>query len=246
MKNKFVLWESLPRAIAAIKQNPEIKLVMTNGCFDILHPGHVYSLIYARSQGNMLIVLVNDDNSVTHLKGVGKPINPLSDRIYLLGALESVDIVTPLPEIHVMEALEIIKPHIWVKGGDYTLETLNQGERQIAERNNTKIVFCPTLQGFSTTKTISQIQANQELLVNQVLNPPKTDATSVDMKTGVINQMPRSMPTQQCKHLSTRTIKKPGCGCLKKVFNCTIKNRDLMSLGECNGCSSKDSNSPTQ
>ena len=135
------------------------KLVFTNGIFDILHAGHVAYLEAARNLGDLLIVAVNDDESAHGLKGPGRPINPLADRMTVLAALESVSIVLPLcaPTNEVM--LYAIRPDIWAKGGDYTLATLNLSERAIADNLGIQIQILPLSNGYSTTSTLRKIAA---------------------------------------------------------------------------------------
>ncbi len=105
------------------------KLVFTNGVFDLLHVGHVRYLQQARSLGDALLVALNGDASVRALKGRGRPINPEHDRAEVLAALECVTYVTIFSSVRVTELLTLIRPQIYVKGGDYTLDTLDAGER---------------------------------------------------------------------------------------------------------------------
>ena len=133
-----------------------IAIVVTNGCFDILHAGHVTYLEKARSHGTSLIVGLNSDASVRILKGEGRPINKEQDRARVLAALECVDRVVIFPEPRATNFLKISRPHIYVKGGDYTLETLYPPEREAVEAWGGKVVFIPLIEGLSTTATISR------------------------------------------------------------------------------------------
>ncbi len=133
------------------------KLVVTNGCFDLLHVGHATYLEAARQQGDTLLVGVNSDASVRGLKGPTRPINNENDRAAVLAALESVDGVFIFPEIAATHFLALAQPDIYVKGGDYTLETLNQDERQTVENGGGRIVLLALVQGKSTTTTLAKI-----------------------------------------------------------------------------------------
>lgn len=158
MRNKYIPYEELKAAISAIRQKANIKLVLTNGCFDIFHAGHAYSLAYARSLGDILLVLINDDEAVRQLKGADRPYYPLQSRIFTVGSLEAVSLVAPLPATDLIEALTLVKPDVWVKGQDYTLQTLNQTERSVAESLNVQIEFAPLLSGVSTSNIIDVIR----------------------------------------------------------------------------------------
>ena len=110
------------------------RIVVTNGCFDLLHPGHVTYLEAARQQGDALLVGLNSDDSVRQLKGPDRPLNTESDRALVVGGLESVDAVCVFPERSAARFLETAQPDIYAKGGDYTVETLDQEERRIVEK----------------------------------------------------------------------------------------------------------------
>lgn len=126
-------------------------LVATNGCFDILHAGHVDYLEKARSLGDRLLVGVNDDASVRALKGEGRPINREFDRLQVLAALECVDHVCLFSGTLACEFLATAMPHIWVKGGDYTPDSLNADEREWVIGGGGKIVIIPVVRAVSTT-----------------------------------------------------------------------------------------------
>ena len=134
------------------------RLVVTHGCFDILHLGHVTYLEQARNEGDALMVGVNSDAGVRELKGPTRPVNNEADRAGILAALESVDYVCIFPGKRAVQFLQAALPDIYVKGGDYTMETLNQEERGVVETNGARIVFIPFLKGRSTTETLSQIE----------------------------------------------------------------------------------------
>ena len=129
--------------------------VATNGCFDILHLGHAKYLQKTKDLANYSIVMLNSDSSVKMLKGEGRPINNENDRAELLTFLSSVDYVVLFNEKSPAKLLENIKPDIYTKGADYTLETLP--EREIVERNNIRVEFIEFVQGKSTTNLINKI-----------------------------------------------------------------------------------------
>lgn len=134
-----------------------LRLVVTNGCFDLLHPGHVCCLAAARAEGDALMVGVNGDAAVRFLKGTGRPIVQAVDRALMLAALQSVDGVCIFTEIRAMTFLEEVQPDIYVKGGDYTLETLDQEERRVVEKQGGRIVLLPFIPGYSTTELVEKI-----------------------------------------------------------------------------------------
>ncbi|MBO6272739.1 D-glycero-beta-D-manno-heptose 1-phosphate adenylyltransferase [bacterium] len=130
-------------------------IVATNGCFDILHVGHVRYLQKTKSFADYSIVLLNSDKSVKSIKGEGRPINNESDRAEILTALSCVDFVVLFDEDSPAELLDEIKPDVYTKGADYTMDTLP--ERDIMIKNNTKVEFIDFVQGKSTTNIIDKI-----------------------------------------------------------------------------------------
>lgn len=132
------------------------KIVMTNGCFDILHAGHVSYLANARKLGDRLIVAVNSDSSVKKLKGESRPINPLTQRMIVLGALDSVDWVVPFEEETPQRLIAKILPDILVKGGDYKPEQIAGGQEVIAAGGEVKVLNFED--GCSTTNIINAIK----------------------------------------------------------------------------------------
>jgi D-glycero-beta-D-manno-heptose 1-phosphate adenylyltransferase len=133
------------------------RLVVTNGCFDLLHAGHVLYLEAARNLGDILLVGINGDQAVRQLKGPSRPVNPEFDRALVIAALQSVDAATIFPEPEAIRFLELAQPDIYVKGGDYTLETLNQTERQTVENSGGKIVLIPFVPGKSTSTLLQRL-----------------------------------------------------------------------------------------
>lgn len=129
--------------------------VVTNGCFDILHVGHVRYLRKTKEYADNLIVMLNSDVSVKSIKGNDRPINCEADRAEILSALSCVDYVVLFDEKSPAKLLEDIKPDVYTKGADYTIETLP--ERDIVLRNNIKVEFIEFVQGKSTTNVINKI-----------------------------------------------------------------------------------------
>jgi len=136
------------------------RLVGTNGCFDLLHLGHVTYLEAARGLGDLLLVGVNGDASVRALKGAGRPLNSEQDRALLLAALESVDAVCIFPQVDALGFLHAARPDIYAKGGDYTLETINQDERRFVEGYGGRVAVLAGVAGCSTTSLVSRIAAD--------------------------------------------------------------------------------------
>ena len=155
-REKIIAWDKLPEWRAAFRKTGR-KLVVTNGCFDLLHLGHVTYLESARNQGDALLIGVNADEAVRQLKGEGRPVNSETDRAAVLAALQSVDGVCIFADKTATKFLAEAKPDIYVKGGDYTLDTLNQDERRTVEKAGGKIVIIPFVPGKSTTATLAKI-----------------------------------------------------------------------------------------
>jgi rfaE bifunctional protein nucleotidyltransferase chain/domain len=133
------------------------RLVVTNGCFDLLHLGHVTYLESARNLGDALLVGVNSDAAVRQLKGEGRPVNSELDRAAVLAALEAVDGACIFDEMRATAFLRAARPDIYVKGGDYTLETLNQEERRAVEEAGGRIVIIPFVPGKSTSSLLRKV-----------------------------------------------------------------------------------------
>ena len=129
--------------------------VVTNGCFDILHVGHVRYLQTTKSLADFSVVMLNSDKSVKLIKGETRPINSENDRAEILTALSCVDYVVLFDEKSPSNLLDKIKPNVYTKGGDYSLETLP--ERDVIVRNNIKVEFIKFVEGKSTTNIINKI-----------------------------------------------------------------------------------------
>jgi rfaE bifunctional protein nucleotidyltransferase chain/domain len=134
------------------------KLVLTNGCFDLLHTGHVRYLEQARGCGDALIVAVNSDTSVRELKGPDRPLNGELDRAEVLAALRCVDHVTIFSGKRVTDVIRLLRPAIYAKGGDYTLETLDSGERAALEETGAEISLLQLVPGRSTTGILEKMK----------------------------------------------------------------------------------------
>ncbi|MBO6203439.1 MAG: D-glycero-beta-D-manno-heptose 1-phosphate adenylyltransferase [Selenomonas sp.] len=132
------------------------KVVFTNGCFDILHAGHVTYLEAAKAQGNVLVLGLNTDESVRRLKGPERPINSELDRAKVVGALKAVDYVVLFGEQTAEAVIAEVKPDVYVKGGDYTLDTLP--EAKIVQSYGGKVAFIDMVEGRSTTNIINKIK----------------------------------------------------------------------------------------
>ena len=142
--------ESFAAALHAAGQ----RVVFTNGCFDILHAGHVRYLAAARACGDCLVLGLNSDASVRRLKGETRPVNGENDRAEVVGALKSVDYVVLFGEDTAEALIEKVRPAVYVKGGDYTRETLP--EARIVESYGGEVAFIPLVPGKSTTNIIKK------------------------------------------------------------------------------------------
>ncbi len=133
------------------------RVVLTNGCFDLLHAGHTRYLAEARALGDVLVVAVNDDASVQALKGPGRPVNGASDRAELLEALKAVDKAVVFAGERATDTIRALRPDIYAKGGDYTVESLNPEERAALGEVGTKIHILSLVPGKSTSATLARL-----------------------------------------------------------------------------------------
>lgn len=156
LREKIIPWDKLPAWRTALREAGK-KLVVTNGCFDFLHVGHVTCLESARALGDALLVGLNGDASVRELKGPGRPVNPEADRATVLTALASVDAVCIFTEKRALRLLAAAQPDIYVKGGDYTPDTLDPDERRTVEQAGGKVIILPVVPGKSTTALLQKI-----------------------------------------------------------------------------------------
>jgi rfaE bifunctional protein nucleotidyltransferase chain/domain len=134
------------------------RVVVTNGCFDLLHVGHVRFLQEARALGDTLLVGLNGDGSVRELKGAGRPVNPEADRAEVLAALACVDAVVVFPEKRATRFLEAAQPDIYVKGGDYRPEDLDADEQAAVKQAGGQVKVLKLTPGKSTTAVLAKVK----------------------------------------------------------------------------------------
>ncbi len=155
-RTKIIPWDALQDWRRAVRETGR-KLVVTNGCFDILHVGHVTYLQEARNLGDVLLVGLNSDASVRELKGAGRPVNAQEDRAAVLAALESVGGVCIFNDRSATGFLRVAQPDIYAKGGDYTLDALPRDECRTVEEAGGRIVIIPGVPGKSSTALLKRI-----------------------------------------------------------------------------------------
>jgi D-beta-D-heptose 7-phosphate kinase/D-beta-D-heptose 1-phosphate adenosyltransferase len=161
VKNKGILDDDhLMSVVNEIKKQGKT-LVMTNGCFDILHAGHVQYLQQAKQLGDYLLVAVNDDASVSRLKGDGRPVNQLADRMAVLDALEAVDWVIPFSEDTPESLITRVLPGVLVKGGDYQVNEIAGADAVIKNKGEVRIL--PLLEGSSTSRIIERARTGEKV-----------------------------------------------------------------------------------
>lgn len=132
------------------------KIVFTNGCFDVLHFGHVHYLLQAKELGDILVVGLNSDDSVRRLKGPSRPINGEKERAFVLAALACVDYVVVFEEDTPKELIETVRPDVLVKGGDYALDQIVGAD--FVTRTGGSVTTLPFVEGFSSTRIIEQLK----------------------------------------------------------------------------------------
>jgi D-beta-D-heptose 7-phosphate kinase/D-beta-D-heptose 1-phosphate adenosyltransferase len=131
---------------------------VTNGCFDLLHRGHVEYLNKAAANVDALLVLVNSDASIQRVKGPGRPVITEDDRVYMLASLECVSAVVMFESFDCTDIFRQLRPQVYIKGGDYTEETLVRDEYHLLKSMGCRFVFIPFVDGLSTTDIIKRIQ----------------------------------------------------------------------------------------
>lgn len=134
------------------------RVVVTNGCFDLIHVGHVICLERARGMGDVLIAGINTDEAIRLLKGNDRPINTAMDRATVLAAMEAVNYVCVFPGIRATDFLFKTRPTTWVKGGDYVMESLDEEERAMALALGATIQFVPPVPGHATSKLVERLK----------------------------------------------------------------------------------------
>ncbi|HHB77926.1 MAG TPA: D-glycero-beta-D-manno-heptose 1-phosphate adenylyltransferase [Saprospiraceae bacterium] len=158
IKNKILSWEAISERRAQWKQEGK-KVVFTNGCFDILHYGHLHYLAEARDLGDILIVGANSQESITRLKGPNRPIQDELTRYHMLASLVFVDVVTVFSQDTPLELIKVIRPDILVKGGDWKPEQIIGSD--IVLEGGGEVKSLPFVEGFSTTKIEQKIQSTR-------------------------------------------------------------------------------------
>ena len=153
MDKKILTWDNLGRILELFNKE---KIVFTNGCFDILHPGHIHILDQAKSYGDMLIVGLNSDNSIKRLKGPSRPKVSQNDRLKILSSIKFVDYVVLFEEETPLKLIEKIKPNFLVKGGDYILEDIVG--REFVENNGGQVKIVKLLEGHSSSSLIDKFE----------------------------------------------------------------------------------------
>lgn len=148
-------WQNAAKQVEAWKAAGKT-VVFTNGCFDLLHPGHIDYLHKARELGDVLVVGLNDDESISRLKGATRPISPMGDRSIMLSALKSVDLVVPFSEDTPLALISTLLPDILVKGGDYQPDDI-VGAKEVRD-NGGVVTVIAFVEGHSTTALIRRIQ----------------------------------------------------------------------------------------
>jgi rfaE bifunctional protein nucleotidyltransferase chain/domain len=159
MKQKIKERKELLRIIKTLKAKGN-RIVFTNGCFDLLHIGHIRYLEKARTLGDILVVGVNSDSSVRKLKGPKRPVLPVKERAEILSGLECVDYITIFDEIDPLKLITSLKPNVLVKGGDWTKEQIVG--REVVERSGGEVVIIPFIKGASTSNLIETILKKYE------------------------------------------------------------------------------------
>jgi rfaE bifunctional protein nucleotidyltransferase chain/domain len=155
LKTKLKPFEIIKNEIKALQQQGK-KIVFTNGCFDILHAGHVDIFQQARNLGDALVVAVNSDISIKKIKGEKRPVVPQAQRMQVLAALEAIDYVVIFDEENPFKIIKEIQPDILVKGGDWPVETIVG--REIVEKKGGKVLSIPLMEGISTTNIIEEVK----------------------------------------------------------------------------------------
>ena len=152
IKKNLTLAKALKLIHPSVRENK--KIVFTNGCFDILHRGHIYYLSKAAELGDVLVVGLNSDASVTKLKGAGRPVNNQEARAEVLGALAFVDYIIVFDEETPLDLINALQPDLLVKGGDYNVEDI-VGYREVTSRGG-RVVTIPLLKGYSSSSIIQK------------------------------------------------------------------------------------------
>ena len=155
--NKLVTLEQLTNIINQARKNGK-KIAWTNGCFDIIHAGHVDYLERSKAYGDFLVVGMNSDVSVKELKGDNRPVFSEKDRAKVLSSIVYLDYVVIFSDKTPIKMIEFIKPDYYIKGGDYTIDTIDQDERKVVESYGGEIVLLPMVEGVSSSIIVEKIK----------------------------------------------------------------------------------------
>lgn len=155
IKDKIKSLRELKSILSSLKKKGK-KVVFTNGCFDLIHAGHAAYLESAKALGDILVVAVNSDRSVKRLKGQGRPVVGLNDRLKIVASLEPVDFVTSFEEDDPLAIVKELNPDVIVKGGDWKEDEIIGGS--YVEKTGGKVMTIPFLEGYSTTAIIKKIK----------------------------------------------------------------------------------------
>ena len=159
MKQKIKERKDLTRIIKNLKARGK-RIIFTNGCFDLLHVGHVRYLEEAKALGDVLVIGVNSDSSVRKIKGPGRPILPVEERVEILSGLGCVDYVAVFDELDPLKLITSLQPNVLAKGGDWTKEQIAGGE--VVEKSGGEVIIIPLVQGVSTSNLIETILKRYE------------------------------------------------------------------------------------
>ncbi len=155
--HEIIAFQDIERFIKELREKyPESKIAFTNGCFDLIHRGHVAYLESAKQLADFLVLGLNSDDSVRRLKGDERPFINQDDRAYILSRLEAVDVVCVFEQDTPLELIKRVKPDLLIKGGDYRLEEIVG--RQVVEAHGGKVLTIPFIEGRSTTNLVKKIR----------------------------------------------------------------------------------------
>ncbi len=157
MMNKLVSLVQLTTIVNQARSNRK-KIVWTNGCFDIIHAGHVDYLERSKAYGDLLVVGLNSDESVKKLKGDNRPVFSEMDRAKVLCSIIFVDYVIIFSHTSPIKMIDLLKPDYYIKGGDYTIDTIDQDERKVVEGYGGEIMLLPMVEGVSSSIIVEKIR----------------------------------------------------------------------------------------
>jgi len=158
IRSKIVRYNDELESISKFQRGNGVSICLTTGCFDVLHRGHVELLGRGRELGDLLFVGINSDEAIRELKGPTRPVNTLEDRMLLLASIEYVSLVFPIHSTRVGGVFKLVKPSVWLKGGDYSLDTLDALEVAAAREFGAEISIMKSVEGCSTTAILNRQQ----------------------------------------------------------------------------------------